>query len=85
MDTLKQKSRRESDADLEAKIRALDWDETSEITEAITKLAEKKDEPDSIPQLAWRAFQAIPSTPAKVVTVILAGVAAAYTHSLGWW
>jgi len=76
----------ESDADLTRKIEQLgDWDEVSEITEAIQKLADKKDEPDSIPQLAWRAFMAIPSTPAKIVTVVLAGIAAAYTHNLGWW
>jgi hypothetical protein len=86
MDPKKPRSIAESDADLTRKIEALgDWDEISEVTEAIQKLAEKKHEPDSVPQLAWRAFMAIPTTPGKIITVVLAGVAAAYTHSLGWW
>lgn len=87
MDTLKSKKKTiaESDHDLTRKIAALDWDDTSEISVVINHPAKEREEPSSVVQLTWRIFQAVPTAPGKVATVVLLGIAAAVAHVRGWW
>jgi len=83
--TKKTKTRHESNAELDRKIRDLDWDEDTEISVVINNPAKLPEDPTTLVQAGWRLFKSIPSTPKKVIAAVLLAVLAAVSRNAGIW